>query len=374
MSRVPERPVDALRPVLLSLLKTIPDQPDEFSDLVARLASRNDAELWQGLIACASHHGVLAVVDRQLTTHAMVPQDVRDTTERRLVIDRLWQDHLVESLEAAVGALAGCGIETCAMKGPVLAARLYPSTATRHCLDIDLLVKPGDFRGAVDALKNAGFTTSSGVSAAYLQEHSHHLAFSRPHTAPIELHFRAYAGFGVVLPASVLLDRATPFQLTPTLSVLAPSPEDEFIYLATHATGHSFIRLVWLYDLKLLVLRYPSLDWEQIGVRCKALGVSTPVAYAARLLNEWLGVSAGPLNRRSPRLGLRTGIADFLLAEVSRPQPPSVRDNLGGLVFTALLCDTWSASAWLLQHHILRGTRRRLKNLAPAYLPEEWSA
>jgi hypothetical protein len=92
------------------------------------------------------------------------------------------------------------------------------------------------------------------------------------------------------------------------------------------------------------------------------------------LLNEWLGVSAAPLNRRSPRLGLRTGIADYLLAEVSRPQPPSVRDNLGGLVFTALLCDTWSAGAWLLQHHILRGTRRRLKNLAPAYLPEEWSA
>jgi hypothetical protein len=67
-------------------------------------------------------------------------------------------------------------------------------------------------------------------------------------------------------------------------------------------------------------------------------------------------------------------MADYLLAEVSRPQPPSVRDNLGGLVFTALLCDRWSSGAWLLRHHLLRGTRRRLKNIAPGYLPEEWSA
>ena len=50
-----------------------------------------------------------------------------------------------------------------------------------------------------------------------------------------------------------------------------------------------------------------------------------------------------------------------------------VRD-LGGLLFTSALCDSVRASAWLLQHHILRTTRRRLHRLAPVYLPDRWSA
>jgi hypothetical protein len=192
--------------------------------------------------------------------------------------------------------------------------------------------------------------------------------------APIELHFRAYAGFGVELPASVLLDRAEPFRLSDTLSVLAPSPEDEFLYLATHAAGHSFIRLVWLYDLKLLVRRYPTLDWDRIASRAAAFGVATPVAYAARLLQNWLGVPVDGLPGSFRRPSLRSKMADRLLSEVSRPQPRSMRDNLGGLLFTSLLCDRLGSAAWLLQHHVLRSTRRRLHQIAPALLPERWSA
>src|SRR5205085_10818753 len=120
-----------LRPVLVSLLKAIPDRPGEFSELVDRFARKDDAQLWQDLIACATHHGVLAVLDRELGTQGVVPKDVRDTTERRLVIDRLWHDHLIHSLQAAVSALAAGGIEACAIKGPVLAASLYPAGATR---------------------------------------------------------------------------------------------------------------------------------------------------------------------------------------------------------------------------------------------------
>lgn len=366
--------IEALRPTLLGLLRAVPGEPAAFSSALEPVARRNDAGVWKGLVACASQHGVLGVIDRPLTAEAL-PADVREDTERRLVVDQLWQEHMVNGLLEAVGTLAKAGVKTCAMKGPVLAARLYPPAAIRHCLDLDLLVQPDDFDRAVAAFSASGYRTlATGTSAAYMRLHSHHLGFSRPSAAPVELHFRTYAGFGVVLPAGVLFDRAEPFQLTDTLTVLAPSPEDEFIYLATHAAGHSFIRLVWLYDLKLLVRRYPSLDWDRIAHRAHALGVATPVAYTTRLLGDWLGVSTGTLSAHLRRRAVRTRIADWLLPEVSRPQPASMRDNFGGLIFTSLLCDRVGSGAWLLQHHILRSTKRRLKRAAPTYLPENWSA
>jgi Uncharacterised nucleotidyltransferase len=366
--------IESLRPTLLSLLRAIPDHPAEFASAIETLAHRNDPRVWQGLVACASQHGVLGVIDQQLTAHAQLPANVRETTERRVGIDQLWHEHMVRSLEDAVGALAQAGVETCSMKGPVLAARLYPPSTIRHCLDIDLLVRPDDLDRAMAALTSVGYATETGVSTTYRRLHAHHLGFSRPATAPIELHFRAYAGFGVVLAADVLFDRAEPFQLNDHLTVLAPSPEDEFLYLATHAAGHSFIRLVWLYDLKLLVGRYPSLDWDRVAHRAQALGVATPVAYTTRLLHDWLGVPAGDLPARLLRRAVRTRLADWLLPEVSRPQPASALDNFGGLLFTSLLCDRMGSGAWLLQHHILRSTKRRLKQAAPAYLPDHWSA
>jgi hypothetical protein len=67
-------------------------------------------------------------------------------------------------------------------------------------------------------------------------------------------------------------------------------------------------------------------------------------------------------------------VADWLLPAVSRPSAPSTRDTAEGLVFTALLCDRVRASAWLLQHHTLRGVRRRLHGIAPRVMPADWAA
>ena len=117
--------IEALRPTLLGLLRAVPGEPAAFSTALEPVARRNDAGVWKGLVACASQHGVLGVIDRPLTAEAL-PADVREDTERRLVVDQLWQEHMVNGLLEAVGTLANAGVKTCAMKGPVLAARLYP--------------------------------------------------------------------------------------------------------------------------------------------------------------------------------------------------------------------------------------------------------
>jgi hypothetical protein len=67
---------------------------------------------------------------------------------RNILIDRL-------TVEAA-RALAGDGIDMLVLKGPVLAAWLYPGEVRVYC-DSDLMVRPGDRARAITVLEDMGF-------------------------------------------------------------------------------------------------------------------------------------------------------------------------------------------------------------------------
>jgi hypothetical protein len=361
------------RRTLHALLAAIPADPVAFHRVAATIGTASSAVKWDRLLDAAAAHGVLAVLTPYLCDLGL-PGAVREEIERRAVIQQLWNRQVRGSLEHAACALAQRGVKPCVLKGPVLGERLYPTAAARPSMDVDLLVQPGDIDFAVQALREAGYDGDSDADASYLLRHGHHLHFTRAAMPAVELHFHAYAGFGAVLPAAALIDRAVEHRLTDDVAVLVPSAEDEFVYLAVHAAGHSFIRLVWLYDLKLLLRRQAALDWTRITSVSQTSSVTHAVAYTIRLLETWLGIQTGDLPEPLRHHGVRSRIADRLLAEVSMPQPRSPRDNLGGLVFTSLLCDTVGSTTWLLQHHIGRMMRRRLKRRAQRYLPDGWSA
>src|SRR5437868_831294 len=280
----------AMRPILLEMLRALPEHPAEFRTQVEALIGGGHPDRWEHLRVCATQHGVTGVIDAALSDGITLPSDVAATITRRRAIAEIWHAHARSGLRAAIDLLHHSGIRVCALKGPSLAARLYPAGATRHSFDLDLLVDPGDLDRAVEVFTRAGYAGDAGITVEYLRRYGHHVHLARARALPIELHFRAYAGFGVRLPSSELLDRAGPFRFDDGGAILAPAPEDEFLYLATHAAGHSFIRLMWLYDLKLLVLRYPSLNWTVIAARADALGVRSAVDYAVRLLRAWLGM------------------------------------------------------------------------------------
>jgi hypothetical protein len=365
--------VQTVRPALLALLKGAPDDgPGCARTLEQLLAGRRD--VWDWFLNSASRHGVLGVANAQLAQMPGLDEDLRQRVLHRIALEELWHEHLNRGLARAISVLAAAGIDACALKGPVLARRLYSPAAVRYASDIDLLVRPDDLPTALEALTNAGYVAATGATADYVLKYSHHVGLSRPGEPPIELHFRAYAGFGIEVAADMLLRRAQPVGLGERLSVLVPAPEEEFVYLAAHAAGHSFIRLVWLYDLKLFLKRYPSIDWQQVADIAERCSLKTALAYTLRLLHRWLNLVPPGLPSALIRPRIATRMADWLLSEVSTPQPKSPRDKLGGLLFTSLLCDTLPSGLWLWQHHLGRMTRRRLYQLAPVYLPERWSA
>src|SRR4051794_39845525 len=89
---------------------------------------------------------------------------------RNLAIDRLAADIAVNFERA--------GIETLILKGPVLAAWLYPADV-RPYGDADLLVAPADWAAAVDLLGRLGFSDHLGPLAHPRMESFASTAFLR---------------------------------------------------------------------------------------------------------------------------------------------------------------------------------------------------
>jgi hypothetical protein len=351
------------------LVAAIPEQPERFGALCREVTD------WSALVESAGRNGVLGLLRREiLLAKVPMPEDARRLLERLEAVERLWQANVTRALDQALVALHTAGIQTAALKGPVLAECLYPEAALRRCTDLDLLVAEGDIEGAAAALAPLGYALEDGLAAAYARQHHHHLHLTGRCPPVIELHFRAYVGFGVTLPAETLLTRARPYRTERGAPCLVLAPEEELLYLGVHAAGHCFDRLLWLYDLKLFISENPDLDWGLLASRARAFGVEAAWALTRDVLRRRLGLIAPPgVNSRAPaRLGRRL-VARFVDGRVGPPAAgPLV--TLRQLLVMAALCDRPASAARFVGHHLARIVRRRAQRWLPALVPAEWAA
>jgi hypothetical protein len=350
------------------LVAAIPEEPERFSMLCAGVAD------WTVLVEAAARDGVLGLVRRELSRQDIpLPAEAHRLLERVHASEALWQANVIRALDAALDALEADGIRAAVLKGPALVERLYPDPSLRCSSDLDILVADADTDRAVAALEPLGYTVETGVSARYARRHHHHLhLYGRPPV--IELHFRAYAGFGVTMAAEDLLDRARAHRTAGGARCLVLAPEDEALYLAVHAAGHCFDRLLWLYDLKLLVAHEPAIDWNTVATRARAIGVMAAFTLTCEMLRRRLGVAIPPAaTAHAPARLSRRIVARFVDGRIAPPAPgPLV--TLRQLLTMAALCDSASASARVVGHHVARLARRRVQGWLPALTPAEWAA
>ncbi len=129
------------------------------------------------------------------------------------------------------------GIDVLALKGADLAFWLYADPALRPMSDIDVLVKPGDFRQLVISLKSCGYS---------LERVSHHATLSNRSNPSqfLEIHWS--------------LPGATP---VPTWFF---DEKEKAITHILYSTAHielqhpSQVRLLWLFDLYQLIKQLPA--------------------------------------------------------------------------------------------------------------------
>lgn len=343
--------------------------PDRFQQLAAMVTD------WPAMVDAAAREGVLGILESEMARSVFaLPADARRLMERLRASETLWQRHVARALDGALGALEADGVRAAVLKGPALAERLYPEPGLRWSTDIDILVAEADTDRAVAALEPLGYAVEDRLAAGYARRHHHHLHLYGRRPPVIELHFRAYVGFGVVIHAEDLLERARPHRTAGGGRCLVLAPEDEALYLAVHVAGHCCDRLVWLYDLKLLVEREPALDWELLAARARAAGVMTAFALVADVLAQRLGLAIPPVARAGAPGRIRRRIIAGLVDGRRAPPPPGPWSTLRQLVVMAALCDRLSAGARFVRHHVVRLARRRARRWLPALVPAEWAA
>ena len=315
---------------LVEVLRALPYVPERARPHAATVLARAEA------------HGLAGVVQDALRRCGV---SLEPELERTLA----WREAAREADHAAHLALLGrlddvltrAGLPAVALKGALFAERFYPRPSSRSTSDIDLLVDEATVGAVLTAVAELGYVAAGGAAEDRFRREHHHLHCSHPNALPLEVHFHAYRGFGGVLPSAPLLQRRGTSSSYGFSAIGVLAPADELVYLAVHAASHRFIRLGWLYDMRLLLETMTRPQVEMAALRARSWGYGRSLAFAAHLLVDLLGVKASlvdPLQRRLD--SVRRPIVRFVALE---PTAPLLR-SATRFVYTIALCDTFPAA------------------------------
>jgi len=336
------------------VLARIPHRTAELRELVPRLEPVD-------LVSAAARHGVSAWV-----AEAFSAERLTFAAQAQLIADAratVASAHKIKRLTLAViDALATTGVEPVALKGAVLAQRLYPhSPLCRPSTDVDVLVRPDELPRVATVLEAMSLARQVDQALGDVFEDHHHLSFAGP-PGLVEVHFRLIStlGRGLFDDASVRA-RTSAFTFEGR-RVLVLSPEDEFLYLATHAANHGFLRIGWLVDLQQFLRYHPALDFEAIAERARDAGFLQALSVTLGLLEGLLAVELPRAARIAvpPRRRRWVDAALFSGARVERASLSGHR--LGGFALRLWLVDSPRRGF----RHVLDGLRRYARRGAPS--------
>ena len=208
-----------------------------------------DAE-WAAMLALAEEERVLPLAVARLRARGDdLPQSLSDRLDQierdAAIASFYWSSHL----KGLLRALHQTNIPVVPLKGPVLAQRLYRSTALRMNRDLDLLVRKADFPRAEAVLADLGFTPG--------ELDDYHRPWYRD-TAAVELHYDVENPLAFDFGVESAIRDAEPimFEGEPCRQL---APQDELAYLCLHAARHRYERLCLVLDLQLAFEKLPCL-------------------------------------------------------------------------------------------------------------------
>lgn len=243
-------------------------------------------------VDAAFRHGILMQLHDALPRIDGVPDDAR-TRLHELVREAARRTlTMTAALRNAVRALETEGIDTLAVKGPLLADILYGSPAARGAVaDLDLVVRRRDFHRAVDVLRAAGYERREHFHDAHDHQWEEEANLFPPGNQPwrIELHsvLGAERGFASLdVDAVIARSRVRTFA---GASLRTPAPEDNLLYLCVHGSQHMWGRLQWVVDVGALIGAQPPLDWSEVWRRAEAIQARRRVALGLHLAGSLIG-------------------------------------------------------------------------------------
>jgi hypothetical protein len=224
-----------------------------------------------------------------------------------------------------LGTLAADRIPFLVVQGAALAETVYPSPASRHVHDIDVLVREQDLPRAVALLRGAKVARREGT-----ESHPAHVRLVHASGLAIQFHSRLFRVRLFDMPWSDLFSRARARQIS-RVEARVLSPADALVQVCGQAAccaGRESLQ--WICDAWYLVAAHPELDWRVFVDGAAQARLALPAFVQLR----------------------------YLATEMKLPIPPAVIEQLGR---TAAAADNPALEAALIGARA--GSRATLANL-----------
>ena len=281
-------------------------------DLLAQVS----AGVWNQLPSAAAFHRVSPAAFVALRESKCVSSQVLETLHTGY--EAGLRHHLLccQVLGDVAARLDRAGYRFVAIKGPVLAETVYPRPDLREYADVDLLVRPAEFRDVLQILERLGGNVIERNWDLCLGLLKGELNIAVPEGVVVDLHWSLLYNDEMRKAFSYcdqeLLTRSRSASLGESV-VSVPDETDQLLHLCVHACLAGGHRLGWLQDIRRAATRR-SIDWSVFWARARANRLELAAAVALDHVNRCFG-SAFPV-------AVPTSAWRRLVASLDRHRPP----------------------------------------------------
>ncbi len=244
----------------------------------------------EALPAAARLHRLSGTVWRGLLPVTGVPDEVRKELGEARQVTAMRHLMMIAALSEVTRAFRDADLSWVVMKGPVVAARLYPEVGDRTYNDLDLLVHRRDYPAAMTILEKLGYQhlIHNWALAEQMLAGQAEMARGPIH---IDLHWHVHYSrqdrrADRIDPRPMLARR----RLVDVSSIEIPTldPIDTLQMLCLHAARSDGHRLLWLKDVeRALAVERPDLD--EVVRRCRDHDVAASVGLVLARTRTILG-------------------------------------------------------------------------------------
>jgi transposase len=289
-----------VEPALIQLIRTA----SPFSGPAEKMADFDQYD-WPRLVTAASVHGLAPLLfaalkrsDHQFAIPAIERERLRWAYVRSSVSSRF----AFQELSRWLDYFKRNQIPVIVLKGGALALTLYDDSSMRPMGDLDLLIPRDSMAQAQAALIEEGYQASIEMARGFKDRFCVEQSFVRLDKRPaqIDLHWHAFTSpyYSERIPIEWFWRRTVEYRVN-TRHALTLSPTAQLLYLSAHYMLHDFKRLIWSYDLALLIARRRQhIDCDEAIAAATKFGLVPILANTLAEVREYWGVALPTLELR----------------------------------------------------------------------------
>jgi hypothetical protein len=253
---------------------------------------------WPLLVKTAERHGLapLAYAALKKSDLLKVAPESAAASFRMAYLRASVANRLVfQDLASLIDRFKSEDIPVIVLKGGSLAATLYDDAALRPMGDLDLLIPRDAVERAKRALAEQGYWPSTEMADGFSDRFSVEQTFLRMGNRPsqIDVHWHAFTMpyYFERIPVEWFWTRAIEVDIGRARTLML-DPTAQLIYLSVHYMLHNYRRLIWSYDIALLIKRCgEQIDWDRVVEAASEFGLSAILADGLSEVREQWGVS-----------------------------------------------------------------------------------